>query len=369
MARNEAMVLFDLRHVMPRPTGIGSYLRELVRRVVERKDRPRISFLCNHPVQREIVEGRSRVEVIPFHPPTYGFAEQLGFVRVLREQRPSLAHFPHLVVPILPVGSTRLVVTIYDLIPEIFPHHYSAPARLYRALLLRSVRRRVDHVVTLSRYTRQSIVSRLGLPAERVSVIPPGRDVAAAPWRGKARTEGLIYVGNLKPHKGIPVLLDALRRLQERGLRIPLRMTGTEQELRRRNGGTIPLPPGVEFLGEPAAGELRERMAGSRLLVLPSLYEGFGLPLLEAMSAGIPVVSAASPVPLEVGADAAVFFEPGSAEDLAAAIARLYDDHAELERRSSLGRRRALEYDWDDSAGRLIRLYEDMLVHRKRVGP
>lgn len=369
MGRSEPTVLFDLRHVLPRPTGIGSYLGELVRRVAGRKDRPRLAFLCNHPVQRQIVAGRPRVEVIPFHHPTYGFAEQLDFVRVLREQRPSIAHFPHLVVPILPVGPTPLVVTIYDLIPEIFPQYYSAPARLYRGLLLRSVRRRAEHVVTLSEYTRRKLVFRLGLSPDRISVIPPGRDVDAAPWLGAARSEGLIYVGNLKPHKGIPVLFEALRRLQSRGTRIPLRMTGTEQELRQINGGRTPFPPGVEFLGEPAIDELRGWMARSRLLVLPSLHEGFGLPLLEAMSAGIPVISAASSVPREVGADAAVFFEPGSAEDLAAVIARLYDDHAELERRSSLCRLRALEYDWEASAGRLIRLYEEMLLHGRVAKP
>ncbi|HUP64538.1 MAG TPA: glycosyltransferase family 1 protein [Thermoanaerobaculia bacterium] len=356
-----ARVLIDLRHLLPAPTGIGTYLAGLVRAMLERRDRPGLAFLCNHRVQTELVDGQAGTEVVHFPYPTYGMSEQAGMVRVIRRLRPEVVHFPHLGHPVGPIGTARLVLTIYDLIPEAFPEFYSASARWYRRALLFSACRRARWVTTISAFSKEDIARRLGYERDRITIVLPGRPEDGPRWLGSARSEGLLYVGNLKPHKDVPVLIEAFRLLRDRGLRIPLQLTGTLESMRRFNPHVGQVPPGVEFLGEVSGAELERLLAASRLLVLPSRYEGFGLPLLEAMSAGVPTVAAATSSLMEVGAEATAYFEPGSASALAEKIEMLYRDGAALEHYSRLGRERAALFDWQESANRMLAVYERLM--------
>jgi len=267
--------------------------------------------------------------------------------RLLRRLDPQLAHFQHAV----PLGwKGRTVVTVHDLSFERDP---SAMGRLDRATFKWAVPRavrRADHVLAVSQRTKRDIVGLYGIAPEKITVTPNGVDDTFFPDRRRGEHDApyLLFVGAIQRRKDPLAALAAAR-----AVGLPLVVAGPEKEpeLARelREGG-------ADLRGYVPASQLADLYRGAAALVLPSRFEGFGLPVLEAMACGAPVVAADEPALHEVGGDAAVYAEDG---DYGAAVQRALD---ERDARVAAGLARAKLFSWAEMARLTAEVYRRILA-------
>ncbi len=259
-------------------------------------------------------------------------------------------------------GRFRRVVTVHDLIYARVPEAHAGVRDLAMRALVPAAVRRADRVIAISQSTRADLVELLGTPTERIDVIPQGLGAsereAALPEHvlrerlklGERRV--LLSVSAKRPHKNLRALIEALARIPDERrplLVLPGYPTWHERELRER-ASSLGLDGDVRFLGWLSAPEIEGLWAIAEAFVFPSLYEGFGLPVLEAMARGVPVAcSDASSLP-EVAGDAALLFEPRDTRAIAAAITRLLEEPSLRERLRERGFERARLFTWQRTA-------------------
>lgn len=247
-----------------------------------------------------------------------------------------------------------LVFTIHDLIHLEVPGEGSRFKEAYYARVVRPAVARASRVLTVSEYSRQRILEWSGAPPERVTVVANGVDAAFSP-QGDRHQPGypyLLYVGNAKPHKNLPRLLAAFAQLAQPDLRLLL-SDHPDPDLRHealRQG----VADRVVFAGRIAEDELPAYYRGAAAVALPSLYEGFGLPALEGMACGVPVVVSRTTSLPEVVGDAGVLIDPHDAESIADGLARALTDTALRQRLRERGPERARLFRWDDVAARVM---------------
>ncbi len=288
--------------------------------------------------------------------------EQFLAPLILRRHHADLFHGTLNVVPLAcPVPS---VVTIHDLAFIRFPYTFRSYNRTYLDLATRVSVRRATRILAVSEHTKREVVGLLGVPAERVVVTPnaarahfrPPAAEALAAFRTRHRLpeQFVLYVGTLEPRKNLTTLLDAYAQVARRSA-VPLLVGGGKgwmYDAVFARLEALGLRDRVHFVGYLDEEELPLWYAAARLFVFPSLYEGFGMPPLEAMACGTPVVTSNSSSLPEVVGDAGLMVAPTDVDALAAAIMRLLNDdalHADLRER---GLRRAQQFAWHTTAER-----------------
>ncbi len=281
-----------------------------------------------------------------------------------------IAYSPHPLL--LPARGAAHVVTIHDLDFLSHPERTTAEIRRDYPKLVREHARRAAHVVVSSHYTAREVESALGLPAARMTVCYPG----APDWY--PATEGpvdrprrhVLFVGTLEQRKNVGTLLGAYRDLvgQRPGVP-PLLLVGRErpeaapwlEEIRRP-----PLAGRVQHLGYVPDRQRRDLFESAALFVLPSYHEGFGMPVLEAMSVGVPVVVSSRGALPEVVGDAGLVVEPDDREALAGAMERMLTDNAFAAAAAAMGIQRARRFRWSDTAAAALRAFERALQARQQ---
>ena len=269
-----------------------------------------------------------------------------GALRAKLEEA-DVVHYP-LTVPVPPV-SRPTVLTLLDVqhldLPELFPRG----ERFFRRFAYDRAARRADQVIVISEWVRERVVDRLGLEPKRVHAIHLGVDLTRfSPEPGVGREPFLLYPARPWPHKNHTRLFKAFEALRAAHPGLRLVLTG-------EGGRTSTLPTGVDARGSVSRDELVSLYRRASALVFPSLYEGFGLPPLEAMACGCPVAASALPSLLEVCGDAAVFFDPDDTSAIAAGVEEALTRASEL---SAAGTARAASFTWDATAGAHDRVYE-----------
>ncbi len=284
-------------------------------------------------------------------------------------------HLLHSLASTAPLwGPFRRVVTIHDLIYARFPDAHPGLRDKGMRVLVPAAARRSRRVIVDSRSTRDDVIGLLGIAAERVDVVPLGlgalaREAPAPAAEVRARFDlgerpMVLSLSAKRPHKNLAALIDALALIApERRpvLVIPGYPTWHEQELRERaqRAGVL---ADVRFPGWIARAEVEGLWSVAAAFLFPSLYEGFGLPVLEAMARGVPVACAnASSLP-EVAGDAALLFDPRDEHAIAQAIERLLSDAAEAERLRARGRARAAQFTWERTARLTLDAYARALA-------
>lgn len=352
-------------------TGLGLYSVKLVREL----DRLREDLLIYTSAPETLGALRARVERIPA-----SVRPELGlrghFMRLVWTQSAlracARAHRIEVLLNTVPEGVLGLpipqVAVVHDLLPLSFPAEYPRHQYYFRLLVPRILRAsRV--VVADSESTRQSIIRHYALAPEKIRVIypgydpdvyfPDGLDSAAGP-----DPEGyLLYVGNLLPHKNLLRLLDAVAILRRRTrCRLLIRGHGRPAYVNvvRARVETLGLGEAVTFLDYAGEDALRKLYAGAACLVLPSLGEGFGLPVLEAMACGTPVIASSISSLPEVAGDAALMVDPHDAIALADAMHRVLTDRDLREHLREQGLKRAMLFPWRRTAERISELLDEI---------
>jgi glycosyltransferase involved in cell wall biosynthesis len=247
-----------------------------------------------------------------------------------------------------PLRSTvPVVVTVHDLALLRRPELFTPWVRVYGATLLRRVIRSAARVIAVSEFTRGEVVELAGVPEERVRVVPNGAGEPFVPEGPGAEGDYVLAVGTLEPRKNLPRLADATRRLG-----LELRVVGA-----RGWGGIEASGEGVRWLGERPDDEIARLYRGALCVAYPSLYEGFGLPVLEALRCGAPVVTSAGTAMEEVADGAAELVDPLDAASIAAGIERAIARRDELARR---GPERAAAYSWAAAADATAAVYREL---------
>ncbi len=385
-------VAIDARWIFPDLSGIGNYTRQLLREFARLETNHQIVVLFSDPS----VEARTILETgmdqaphmqacrVPWS--LFSLQSQALLPRLLRSQDIRVFHSPNYMMPFAAfrrnaLGRIRAVTTIHDLIPLRFPDHAprsrkSRALPLFRRILLESAARST-RVLTVSHVSGADIVSLLQVPESRIRVVHNGvspffqpAPPPAASNRPPHEPLQLIYIGRADPYKNVERLVHVVHALQQQGIPTHLRLVGKPDprypeplQLAEKLG----VQGAVEWTGFVRDAELLKCLHTSDIMVHASRYEGFGLQILEAMAAGVPVVcSRAGSLP-EVAGDAALFAAPDDTEGFTQAILRIAQNPAERDRLIQAGLQQAARFSWRTAASETLQAYEE--ADREGVTP
>ena len=273
--------------------------------------------------------------------------------RELRVERFDALHYP-LTAHVPRVSKLPCATSILDVQHLEHPEFFSAQERAYRRVVFGHAVRRSDIIITISNYAARTLSAQLSIPADRIRTIHLGVDAHRfAATTPQKRENFLLYPANPWPHKNHVRLFEAFRAVRRDEPELELVLTGTGLE-------SLPTEPGVTIAGRVSSRELAHLYQTARAVVFPSLYEGFGMPPLEAMAASCPVATSTAAALPEVCGDAAIYFNPSNAEAIADGIRRvLNEDNA---KRIAAGHHRVEQLTWDICARKHLDVYEQLLA-------
>jgi glycosyltransferase involved in cell wall biosynthesis len=348
-------VLVDARVSARGHTGIARYVRELAPRLGASRG-VRLSALVHGRAPLPGVDQTIRTNA-GFLSPFEQLDVPWQVARWRRRERQGVVWIPAFNVPSALGGP--FVATIHDANHLAFPEQYSRAHALYYRTVVRRAVGRAAAILVPSRFAARELVERLGADERRLHVTPLGVTPPPNPSPEAIETvrtrlglpdRYVAYLGNFKPHKNLPMLLGAARAFARD---VPLVLVGGREESiagpladARRDGLDVRIVPTLEDE------LLWPMLAGASVFAFPSRYEGFGLPPLEAMSLGVPVVTTTVGSLPEVVGDAAETLDPDDDEEFGAAVARLLSDPVLARERSGQGRRQAARFSWEACADR-----------------
>ena len=391
----------DGRCIQDHFPGVARYTLNLVRALAEVAPEDEFLLLYDPSARStryslEVLRRQANLRLVPGEAPVFSLSEQWRIPRQLRGLRPALIHAPYYLRPYaLPAP---VVLTAYDLIPLIYPRYFTLKERAIFRLAMGLALRTAQAVIAISQATASDLQRHYRLPPARLAVIALAADPAFGPQPMEAIAtirqkyqlpeRYALYLGSNKPHKNLVRLVEAWKEVVGCGLcatgyggevagcstpcpvrtahdasRAMLVIAGHWDERypeARERAAALGLGGSVRFLGAVAEEHLPALYAGAELFVFPSLYEGFGLPVLEALACGVPVVCSNSSSLPEVAGDAALLVDPLDVPAMAQALGRVLGD---LSLRQDLRARslaRAALFSWERTARETLAVYRKM---------
>jgi len=364
--------VLDLRTATEHFPGIGRYGINLARALPKFLEDGERLVLIRDP-------GRSpyqfplgkQVEIVDIPSTPFSLSQQWLIPQLLRSFKPCLYHSTYYIMPYWPNAPT--ILTIHDFIPILYPKSVSLRARLLFRPFFYLASLASSGFIAGSQTTFEDFKARFKLGRKKATVIHYAADPAFYPrsfeekesvrLKYKLPDRFILYVGSDKPHKNLAHLLKAFAKIKP-SVKVPLVLAGPKS---RSSHNLMALAPklGIEdsvyWLGRIPEDELPALYSAATAFVFPSLYEGFGLPVIEAMSSGTPVACSDIPALREVAGEAALYFNPYSIEDIAKALAELIEDDKLRENLKEKGLARASLFSWDETASRTIAFYREVL--------
>ena len=351
--------------------GIGRYISGLLPELAQLLGR-RLTVLANPPdaaIVRALIGGEPELLTINAQP--YRLAEQSLLPLSLRRADLDLIHFPHYNLPL--IKPVHFVVTVHDLFPFQFPEIHSGPLpRAVNQMLMRNAVRRAKRIITPSAATALAVKQNFPASADRVLSIPEAADdrfqanrnpegEAAWQMRLRIRPPYVFYLGQWKAYKNLPMLVEAFKLVHATHPNAQLVIAGDDPRHPEVRQLAAALPEGSVVLpGRLPESAVPDLYRGAAVVVLPSKAEGFGLPVIEAMACGVPVICSDLPVLHELAEGVATFCDPKDPAAFACAIAQILDAPSTTRTRQ-LGIERAQRFSWERSARQTVQAYESAL--------
>ncbi len=356
--------------------GIGTYVRHLIK-YLGKIDQENDYLLISHPEDKECIQALCPdARLVPVSSRNYSISEHITIPAKLRHLAVDLYHAPHYVLPFF--THCPSVVTVHDVIHLLFPQYL--PSRLashYARFMIRRATEKAELILTVSDASKRDLLTFFDLPPEKIHVIPNGINSTITQPLTDAELDGireryqikgrtLLFVGNIKPHKNVERLIAAVAKARENPDLSDLTLIVVGDDISkypslRRAVARHHIRGNVRFFGFVPERILVAMYKIADVFVFPSLYEGFGLPPLEAMANGTPVVTSNISSLPEVVGDAALTVDPYNIDDIASAISRILGDGDLKARLIADGYERARRYSWEQSVIQIHQAYQQAL--------
>ncbi len=362
----------DLLFLTGRSGGTETYTRQLLAALGGVEPSLRVTGFVNSETAAAPPSWLSAIDLVPVRARgtsrlSWGAAEAILLPVVADRRKVDLLHCPANFAPL--TGRVPRIVTVHDLLHRHYPELVAPGLRQGVRLLVDGGAKRATRILADSHATADDIERYLGIGADRVDVVPLGAGTHRTHPVGNPLTalglrerQFVLSVGNPRPHKNLERLVEAVATIS-RGRRPMLVLTG--DGLETRLGPMIDrlgVSEDVRLVGWVDEGTLEGLYASCSAYIHPSLFEGFGLPVLEAMQRGTPVACSAIPVLREVAGEAALYFDPMSPSSIGAAISQLCESATRRRELSQLGLDRAATFTWERTAELTLAAYERTLA-------
>lgn len=345
-------------------SGIGTYLRNLLPGLVKSLNKDHNFHLLGHPGELSALSGKN-VKIAPFTPNIYSLKEHLLFKRIIPKET-DLFWAPHFNIPYRYSG--KLLVTIHDVFHLAMPHFLGNRLKYYYAkFLFNRVKKRASAIIAVSKFTQSEITKLVQIPQDKIEVIYNGVNPF---WFESynpvppSKNPFFLYVGNIKPHKNLRVLIKAFQKIHHQ---IPHDLilvgqksgfiTGDSKILDAENS----MNGRIKFTGRISDELLRNYYQKAQALVFPSLYEGFGLPPLEAMASGCPVLASSRGSIPEICGEEATYFNPVNPDELSHLLLEKSKNNLKSNETLQKRRNKAMSYQWQASQDKTASLIQKLI--------
>jgi glycosyltransferase involved in cell wall biosynthesis len=349
---------------MIRHSGIGTYLENIIPQLVTMNKHVQFSIIGDKKLLTEIIGNRENVHIIHTQIPIYSLAEQIRLPRLIPKNT-DVYWSPHYNIPIFYRG--KLAVTVHDVFHLRMKEYVGFFKRMYAKIMFFCIKVKAKRINTNSFFTKSEITNYVGIDADKIKVTALGVDEM---WRRPVSPPLLsepyiIFIGNVKPNKNLITLLKSFEILMDdisHYLIIAGKKDGfiindiDSQDYSEKLGKRI------RFLGHVPKNDLINYVKHSALLVFPSIYEGFGLPPIEAMACGCPVIAARSSSIPEVCGDAVLYFDPKDERELAVQIKTVLQNNEIREMLIKKGKDRSCKYSWEQCAKEISQMLNEVFA-------
>lgn len=368
----------DVSAAVHSKAGLGRYASSLARALVD-EEPGRLALFYNRSARAQLPEY---LEAVPSRTVHAGYKPWrmavwlghlfgLSFRRLVPDAR--LFHATEHLLP--PLGGVPTVLTVHDMVFKLFPQHQKRLNFWYLNAAMPLYCRRADAIITVSDWSKRDLVQHYGVDPAKVTVVYEAAAEEFVPAAPQAvdlvrslyqlPQQFAIHVGTIEPRKNLARLLEALYILRRDGVAIPLYLAGSKGWLYEgffRRLEELRLQDLVHCLGFVPSAHLPALYSAATIAVIPTVYEGFGLPVLEAMACGTPVVCSSSSSLPEVGGAAARYFDPYSDEEIADALTAVWLDAGLRSEMQARGLARAQQYSWRVAARQTLAVYDRVLA-------
>ncbi|OGE42606.1 hypothetical protein A3B45_00145 [Candidatus Daviesbacteria bacterium RIFCSPLOWO2_01_FULL_39_12] len=368
-------IIIDAR--MYQESGVGRYIRNLIDQlqILDKFNEYYILHLLNE-YDKLVYHTKFNKVLTNFN--WYGINEQIKLPKILNQLNPDLVHFPHFNMPVFYKG--KFVVTIHDLIHQHFqmkrattlnPILYKVKQFGYKAVFKKAIKN-AQKILVPSNYVKDLLVKQWEVDGEKIIVtyeavddkvfsigkLMKKNDEEKMLHKFNIKPPYIFYVGNAHPHKNVEGLIKALLRLKENYPNLILVLSGQDhyfwQRIKRENQYD-----GIIYTGYVSDEQLVALYKNASCFVMPSFEEGFGIPLLEAMASGCPVVSSNAGALKEVGGDAAIYFDPHNMDDMTKKISQVLNSEKLRKELTEKGLKRYKQFSWEKLAKQTLEVYSE----------
>ncbi len=368
---------FDVRPFLKEETGVGTYFKNILFSLAK-IDKANEYYLFSSSLKDRFSPTKippltkMHFREFPYPVKAVNFVwYQLGWppLDFFFKNKLDLTHSP---TPLPLPTKGKKIVTVYDIFFLDFPEMADREARRNFARRIERTLQKAQGIVTISRFTEQQLTQRFDVDRDKIKIVYPGVDRTY--WEsveheslGQTKaaydlpSEFLLFVGASEPRKNLLNLIEALKLIHGRHKKITLVLVGREgQDFKNVNSRIreLNLDPWVKIVGYLDENDLKNFYWLASVFVYPSLWEGFGIPLLEAMACGVPVVTSQTSALPETAGEAAVYFDPKSPEDMAEKIIQVLEDENLRQRLISEGKERIRAFGWEKAASDVLSFYE-----------
>lgn len=367
--------VLDARTATNHFPGIGRYVSNLAQALVEPLHGDEQLLLLHDPAQPtrwQLPAAGRQVALVNLPVSPFSLAQQWRVPRELRRLEAAVYHSPYYLMPYRPGVPTLL--TLYDFIPQLFPQTVSLQARLLFRLTTRLALRAASHITAISVATQIDLQRLYGVAPGRITTIPlaadprfrpqPAEEINRVRHSLQLPRDYVLYLGINKPHKGLVTLVQAWELVVRQVERPPLLVVAGAWDERypeaREEAEHLKLQEHIRFVGPVTDSALPGLYSGAQLFVFPSLYEGFGLPPLEAMACGTAVACGNRSSLPEVAGEAAALFDPTRPESIAATLVELLNRPEERAAMQQASLEQAAQFSWQRTAAETLQLYREL---------